>query len=264
MPPEVLKEFEERTGATVVEGYGMTEASPVTHVNPYSGTRKIGSVGLAIPNTEYKIVDIDDYTKIMPQGESGEIMIKGPQVMKGYWNKPEETENQLKDGWLLTGDIGRMDDDGYLFIVDRKKDMIIISGFKVYPRELEDVLFEHEAIENVAIIGLPDPEIPGSEKVKAYIVLKDGYREKVHLTTKLPMWSVKTTEDFDKFLNEQIERLQTNPDIYLFHGLNKERLEKIKTLNLIEKMEQAKAGGLIKHIGFSFHDSRFFYITSCI
>jgi len=113
----------------------------------------------------------------MPQGESGEIMIKGPQVMKGYWNKPEETANQLKDGWLLTGDIGRVDEDGYLYIVDRKKDMIIVSGFKVYPRELEDVLFEHEAVENAAIIGIPDPDIPGSEKVKAYIVLKDGYRE---------------------------------------------------------------------------------------
>ena len=99
------------------------------------------------------------------------------QVMKGYWNKPEETAGQLKDGWLLTGDIGRMDEDGYLYIVDRKKDMINVSGFKVYPRELEDVLFENEAVENVAIIGIPDPRLPGSEQVKAYIVLKDGYRE---------------------------------------------------------------------------------------
>ncbi len=177
MPPEVLKEFEERTGAVVVEGYGMTEASPATHVNPLLSTRKIGSVGLALPDTETKIVDIEDYTKIMPMGESGEIMIKGPQVMKGYWNKPEETANQLKDGWLLTGDIGKIDDDGYLFIVDRKKDMIIISGFKVYPRELEDVLFEHDAIENASVIGIPDPKTPGSEIVKSFIVLKDGYQE---------------------------------------------------------------------------------------
>ncbi|MFX1571711.1 MAG: long-chain fatty acid--CoA ligase [Promethearchaeota archaeon] len=177
MPPEVLKEFEERTGALIIEGYGMTEASPVTHVNPVKGTRKIGSVGLAVSNTEYILVDIDDYTKIMPQGESGEIMIKGPQVMKGYWNKPEETENQLKDRWLLTGDIGKMDEDGYLFIVDRKKDMIDVSGFKVYPREVEDVLFEHEAVENASIIGIPDPDTPGIERVKAFIVLKDGYKE---------------------------------------------------------------------------------------
>ena len=185
MPPEVLKEFEERTGATVIEGYGMTECGPATHVNPLKGTRKIGSVGLAISSTEYKIVDVDDYTKILPQGESGEIMVKGPQVMKGYWNKPEETAGQLKGEWLLTGDIGRMDEDGYLYIVDRKKDMIIISGFKVYPRELEDVLFEHEAVENAAIIGIPDPDIPGNEKVKAYIVLKDGYRESEEMENEL-------------------------------------------------------------------------------
>jgi long-chain acyl-CoA synthetase len=176
MPPEVLKEFEQRTGSTILEGYGMTETSPATHVNPY-GKRKIGSVGLALPSTETRIVDVDDYTKIIPIGEQGEIMIKGPQVMKGYWNKPEETANQLKDGWLLTGDIGKIDEDGYLFILDRKKDMIIVSGFKVYPRELEDVLFEHEAVENAAVIGIPDPNLPGSEKVKAFIVLKDGYRE---------------------------------------------------------------------------------------
>lgn len=185
MPPEVLKEFEERTGAKIIEGYGMTEASPATHANPLAGKRKIGSVGLALPNTETKIVDIDDYTKIVPIGESGEIMIKGPQVMKGYWNKPEETENQLKDGWLLTGDIGKLDEDGYLYIVDRKKDMIDVSGFKVYPREVEDVLFEHEAVENASIIGIPDEDIPGNEKVKAYIVLKDGYKESEEMKAEL-------------------------------------------------------------------------------
>jgi long-chain acyl-CoA synthetase len=196
MPPEVLKEFEERTGAVIVEGYGMTEASPATHVNPLKGTRKIGSVGLAISNTEYKIVDIDDYTKIIPQGGEGEIMIKGPQVMKGYWNKPDETAGQLKDGWLLTGDIGRMDEDGYLYIVDRKKDMINVSGFKVYPRELEDVLFEYEAIENVAIIGIPDPRTPGSEQVKAYIVLKDGYRESDEVRNEIKEFCRKTVAPY--------------------------------------------------------------------
>jgi long-chain acyl-CoA synthetase len=177
MPPEVLKEFEERTGGKIIEGYGMTETSPVTHSNPVNGKRKIGSVGLAFPDTQVKLVDIEDYTKIVPMGERGEIMIKGPQVMKGYWNKPEETENQLKDGWILTGDIGKLDEDGYLYIVDRKKDMVNVSGFKVYPRELEDLLFEHEAVENAAIIGVPNPKLPGSELVKAYVVLKDGYNE---------------------------------------------------------------------------------------
>ncbi|MEJ2249603.1 MAG: AMP-binding protein, partial [Candidatus Lokiarchaeota archaeon] len=185
MPPEVLKEFEERTGGKILEGYGMTETSPVTHSNPVNGLRKIGSVGLAFPDTEVKLVDIDDYTKIVPFGEQGEIMIKGPQVMKGYWNKPEETENQMKDGWILTGDIGKLDEDGYLYIVDRKKDMVNVSGFKVYPRELEDVLFEYEAIENAAVIGVPNPELKGSELVKAYIVLSDGFQESEEMKAKI-------------------------------------------------------------------------------
>ncbi|MFX0008036.1 MAG: long-chain fatty acid--CoA ligase [Promethearchaeota archaeon] len=185
MPPEVQKEFEERTGGKILEGYGLTESSPVTNSNPFIGTRKVGSVGMPIPDTVVKIVNIDDYTKIMPLGQEGEIIIKGPQVMKGYWNKPDATENQIKDGWLLTGDIGKMDEDGYFYIVDRKKDMINVSGFKVYPRELEDVLFEHEAVENVAIIGIPNPKIPGSEHVKAYIVLKDGFMESEEMTNEL-------------------------------------------------------------------------------
>ncbi|MFX1369648.1 MAG: long-chain fatty acid--CoA ligase, partial [Promethearchaeota archaeon] len=185
MPPEVLKEFEERTGAVIIEGFGLTEASPVTHVNPIKGTRKIGSIGIPISDTEAKIVDINDHTKIIPQGEEGEIIIRGPQVMKGYWNKPDATAHQIRDGWLLTGDIGKMDEDGYFYVVDRKKDMIIVSGFKVYPREVEDVLFEHEAIENAAVIGLPDPMTPGSEIVKAYIMLKDGYKESEDLIAEI-------------------------------------------------------------------------------
>ncbi len=185
MPPEVLKEFEERTGGKIIEGYGLTETSPVTHINPIQGTRKIGSVGLPIPDTEVKIVDVDDYTKIMPIGESGEIMMKGPQIMKGYWNKPEETVNQKKGDWLLTGDIGKMDEEGYFYIVDRKKDMIIVSGFKVYQREVEDIIFEHEAIANAATIGIPNPDTPGSEKVKAYVVLKDGYKESEELVNEI-------------------------------------------------------------------------------
>jgi long-chain acyl-CoA synthetase len=211
MPPEVLKEFEERTGAIIIEGYGMTEASPATHVNPLKGTRKVGSVGLALPNTDFKIVDLEDYTKILPQGESGEIIIKGPQVMKGYWNKPEETANQLKDRWLLTGDIGTMDEDGYLYIVDRKKDMIIISGFKVYPRELEDVLFEHEAVEKAAIIGIPDPKTPGSELVKAYLVLKDGYRETDEIKSEIKEFLRKTVAPYKvpKFIEFRKELPET-------------------------------------------------------
>ena len=211
MPPEVLKEFEERTGAVIIEGYGMTETSPATHTNPFSGNRKIGSVGLAIPNTEMKIVDVEDYNKIVPIGEEGEIMIKGPQVMKGYWNKPEETAKQLKGEWLLTGDIGKLDEDGYLYIVDRKKDMINVSGFKVYPRELEDVLFEHEAIENAAVIGVPDPELKMSEKVKAYIVLKDGYQESDEMEREIKEFCRKTVAPYKvpKFIEFRKELPET-------------------------------------------------------
>ncbi|MHA1957998.1 MAG: AMP-binding enzyme, partial [Candidatus Thorarchaeota archaeon] len=146
---------------------------------------KVGSVGIPVSDTEVRIVDIDDHTKILPVGEDGEIIIKGPQIMKGYWNKPDATDFQIKDGWLLTGDIGKMDEDGYFYIVDRKKDMLIVSGFKVYPREVEDVLFEHEAVENAAVIGLPDPEKPGSERVKAYVVLKDGFKESEELLNEI-------------------------------------------------------------------------------
>ncbi|MFX1366507.1 MAG: long-chain fatty acid--CoA ligase [Promethearchaeota archaeon] len=193
MPPEVLKEFEERTGAVIVEGYGMTETSPTTITNPLSGNRKIGSVGIPVPDTEVKLVEIEDNTKIVPQGERGEIMIKGPQVFKGYLNKPEATANQLKDGWVLTGDIAIMDEDGYFFIVDRKKDMINISGRKVFPREIEDLLFEYECVEKCAVIGVPDPEKPGSEKVKAYIVLKEGYSD-----------SPETENEIKKFCTENL------------------------------------------------------------
>ncbi|MFX1484029.1 MAG: long-chain fatty acid--CoA ligase [Promethearchaeota archaeon] len=185
MPPEVLHEFEDRTGCVVIEGYGLTEASPVTHSNPVSGLRKIGSIGMPLPDTEVKLVDVDDYTKIVPLGEQGEIMIHGPQVMMGYWNKPEATANQIKDGWLLTGDIARMDEDGYFFIMDRKKDMINVSGFKVYPREVEDVLFEHEAVEKAAVVGLPDPKMMGSDIVKAYIILNEGYKASDELISEI-------------------------------------------------------------------------------
>jgi long-chain acyl-CoA synthetase len=185
MPPEVLHEFERRTDCLILEGYGLTECSPVTHSNPVKGERKIGSVGMPLPDTEVRIVDVDDHTKIIPIGEEGEIIIRGPQVMKGYWNRPEATDNQIRDGWLLTGDIGKMDEDGYFYIMDRKKDMINVSGFKVYPREVEDVLFEHDAIENASVIGVPDPKLPGSEKVKAYIVLKPGIKESEELVSEI-------------------------------------------------------------------------------
>lgn len=172
LPVEVRQKFEAITGGKLVEGYGLTETSPVTHINPPTGSPKIGSMGLPIADTEVRIVDLETGTREMPVGEIGEITIRGPQVMTGYWNKPEETALVLRDGWLYTGDIAKKDEDGYFYIVDRKKDMIIAGGFNIYPREVEEVLFECPKIQEAAVVGVPDSY--RGETVKAFVVLKDG------------------------------------------------------------------------------------------
>ena len=169
---EVQERFEHLTKSRIVEGYGLSEASPVTHANPIFGTRKIGSIGLPWPLTEARIVDKETGKKVLPIGETGELVIKGPQVMKGYWNKPRETAYVLRDGWLHTGDIARMDEDGYFFIVDRMKDMIKTGGENVYPREVEEVLYKHPKVQEAVVVGIPNDFL--GEKIKAYIVLKPG------------------------------------------------------------------------------------------
>lgn len=171
LPAEVQHKFEELTGGKLVEGYGLTEASPVTHSNPIWGKRVAGSIGLPWPDTDCRVVD-SSTGEALPPGEVGELAVKGPQVMKGYWNRPEETAAVLQDGWLLTGDVGYMDEDGYFYIVDRKKDMIIAGGYNIYPREVEEVLFEHPAVQEAAVIGVPDPY--RGETVKAFVVFKQG------------------------------------------------------------------------------------------
>ncbi len=171
LPNEVRKQFEAATGGRLVEGYGLTEASPVTHCNPLNGTVK-ECIGIPFPDTDAKLVDPDDPSREMPAGEAGELAVRGPQVMKGYWNQPAETAMVLRDGWLLTGDIATMDEDGYFHIVDRKKDLILCSGYNVYPREVEEVLFMHPAVAEAAAIGIPDPY--RGESVKAFVVLKSG------------------------------------------------------------------------------------------
>lgn len=170
LPVEIIEKFEKMTGQMLYEGYGLTEASPVTHSTPSLSLRKPGSIGLPITGTECKIVDLAEGTSEVAVGEEGELCIRGPQVMKGYWNKPEETAIALRNGWLHTGDVARMDEDGYFYIVQRKKDMIIVSGFNVYPNEVEEVLFTHPAVLEAAVIGIPD-EYRG-EVVKAFVVLK--------------------------------------------------------------------------------------------
>jgi len=173
LPVEVQTEFERITGARLVEGYGLSEASPVTHSNPVYGKRKKGSIGVPFPDTEARIVSLDDKREEMPVGESGELAVRGPQVMKGYWNRPDETALVLdSNGWLYTGDIAKMDEDGFFYIVDRKKDIIIASGYNIVPREVEEVLYAHPKVQEAVVAGVPDPY--RGETVKAYIVLKQG------------------------------------------------------------------------------------------
>ena len=168
LPLEVIRKFEGLTGAAISEGFGLTEAAPITHANPFNGVRKVGSVGLPFPDTECRIVDLEEGKTDVPVGQSGELLVRGPQVMKGYWNNPQETARTLKDGWLITGDIARMDEDGYFYIVDRKKDMVISGGHNVYPREIDEVLYRHPKIKEACAIGIPHPS--RGEQVKVFVV----------------------------------------------------------------------------------------------
>ncbi len=177
LPVEVIEQFERLTGGTLKEGYGLSEASPVTHTTPALSRRKPGSIGLPLPDTDIKIVDLETGESEVPVGQEGELCIAGPQVMKGYWNRADETAIALrKDAagrtWLYTGDVARMDEDGYTYIVQRKKDMVIVSGFNVYPSEVEGVLYAHPSVMEAAVIGVPDKY--RGEAVKAFVVLKQG------------------------------------------------------------------------------------------
>ena len=173
LPIEVQQKFQELTGGRLVEGYGLSEATPVTHANPIYGENRIGTIGLPFPSTESKVVDTETGGKDLPPGEVGELAVRGPQVMKGYWQMPTETANVLRNGWLHTGDLARMDADGYFQIVDRKKDMILgAGGFNIYPREVEEALYQHPKVKQAAAVGIP---VEGKgERVKVFIVLKDG------------------------------------------------------------------------------------------
>jgi len=168
----VQKRFVELTGANLVEGYGFSETSPITHVNPLEGEQRIGSIGVPVPETDQRVVDLETGTKPLPPGEVGELSVRGPQVMSGYYHQPEETSAVLKDGWFLTGDLARIDPDGFAYIVDRKKDMVNVGGMKVYPREVEEVLFQHAGVQDVAVVGVPDPQ--HGESVVAFVVKKPG------------------------------------------------------------------------------------------
>ena len=174
MPVPVMEKFNSlSSGANIVEGFGLTEASPITHLNPLRGNSKNGSTGLPFPDTDAAIVDMEVGSVPLPPGKIGELVVRGPQVMQGYWNRPDETASVLRNGWLYTGDIAYMDEEGYFFIVDRKKDLIITGGYNVYPREIDEVLHEHPAVKEAVSVGIKHPT--RGEIIKAYIVLKEGH-----------------------------------------------------------------------------------------
>jgi len=172
LPPEIKRAFETRTGCNLVEGYGLTESSPCACCNPAGGLNKTGSIGLPMPMTDVQLRDTTDPTRVVSAGERGELCIRGPQVMLGYWNRPDETEKTFIDGWLRTGDVATMDEDGYFYIVDRIKDVILAGGYNVYPRLIEDAAYRHPAVAECTVIGVPDPY--RGETVKAFIVRKPG------------------------------------------------------------------------------------------
>ncbi len=221
LPVEVQEKFEKITGGRLVEGYGLTETSPVTHSNLVWGDRVKGSIGLPYPDTDCKVFQ-PGTTEEVPHGEIGEIGIKGPQVMQGYWNNPEATAATIVDGWLMTGDLGYMDDAGHFFVVDRKKDMIIAGGFNIYPREIEEILYENESIQECVVAGIPDPY--RGETVKAYIVLKEGK-------------SI-TEEELDAYCREHLAAFKV-PRIYEFRTeLPKTAVGKILRRSLIDEEKQ--------------------------
>ncbi|WP_027365644.1 long-chain-fatty-acid--CoA ligase [Desulfotruncus alcoholivorax] len=224
MPVDVILKYQkllEGTNTEVGEGYGLSESSPTTHCNPIFGANKPGSIGIPFPATDAAVVNLET-GEYLPVGEVGELVIKGPQVMKGYWNMPEQTAKTLRDGWLYTGDMARMDEDGYFYIVDRKKDMIIASGYNIYPREIEEVLFEHPKVQEAVVAGVPD-EYRG-ETVKAYIVLKQG--------------ETATLEEFQAYCKEKLAPFKV-PKSYEFRDeLPKSAVGKLLRRKLVEEERQ--------------------------
>jgi long-chain acyl-CoA synthetase len=225
LPVQVAKKFETITGGKLVEGYGLSEASPVTHVNPMNGTRKEGSIGVPLPNTDSMIVDPETKAPL-PVNDVGELAVRGPQVMSGYWGLPDETANVISDSWLFTGDMGRVDEDGYFYIVDRKKDMIIAGGFNIFPREIEEALYEHPKILEAAVIGVPD-EYRG-ETVKAFIVCK------ANQTT--------TPEEVIQFCRQRVASFKVPKLIEFRDSLPKSNIGKVLKRVLIEEERKRQAG----------------------
>ncbi|MCM3078241.1 long-chain-fatty-acid--CoA ligase [Brevibacillus invocatus] len=223
LPAEVMQSFEKKTGVPIIEGYGLSETSPATHVNP-SARRKPGSIGIPLPNTDSKIVDMETGLRELPPGEPGELIIKGPQVMKGYWKKPEETAAVMRDGWFYTGDMATMDEEGYFYIVGRKKELIISSGFNVYPIEVEEVIYQHPAVAEAVVYGVPDSY--RGETVKAAIV------PRLHESV--------TEEEIIAWCSERLARYKVPKIIEFRTELPKTTVGKILRRTLMEEDQQRR------------------------
>ena len=236
LPPEVRSSFEAITGAKLVEGYGLSEASPIITCNPLNGLNKSGSAGQPFPGTTIEIRDREDPTRILPLGENGEICARGPQVMGAYWDKPEESRNAFVDGALRTGDVGHLDADGYLFIVDRMKDMILSSGYNVYPRVIEDALYEHPAVAEAVVIGVPDTY--RGQAAKGFVTLVEG--------------ASVTPEALRDFLRDKVSKIELPREIEIRKSLPKTLIGKLSKKELVEE-EKAKAAagaaGATKEVG---------------
>jgi long-chain acyl-CoA synthetase len=211
LPGPVQERFEALSGGRLCEGYGLTEASPVTHVNPIHGLRKQGTIGRPLPSTEARIVDLETGKRVLGPNEVGELCIRGPQVMSGYWERPEETDHMLRDGWLYTGDVATMDEDGYFTIVDRIKDLIIVGGANVYPSEIEDVLLAHPAVAEAAVVGMPDAR--KGELPRAYVVLREG--------------SEATTDELDRHCQANLAHYKWPAEIEIRTELPKSMIGKV-------------------------------------
>jgi long-chain acyl-CoA synthetase len=221
---DTIRDLKDLTGAMMCEVYGLTETAPVATVTPWGGTIKPGTVGIPVPDTDIKIVDASDPDKELPTGEAGEIVIKGPQVMQGYYKKPEETEKVLKDGWFYSGDLGCFDEDGYLRIVDRKKDMIIAGGYNIYPVELDGVLFDHPKILEAATIGVKDAY--RGETVKAFVVVKQG--------------ETLTEQEVVDYCKEKLAAYKVPKIVEFIDELPKSTVGKVLRRKLVEREEAKK------------------------
>lgn len=224
LPVEAKQRFEALTGCRIVEGYGLSEASPVVSCNPVDGVSKSGSIGQPLPQTIISLRDLDDPAREVPAGQKGEICIKGPQVMLGYWNSPEETAATFVDGFLRTGDVATVDEDGYFFIVDRIKDLIICSGYNVYPRRIEDAIYTHPAVEEVTVVGIPDDY--RGEAPKAFVRLRSGHTA--------------TADDIMRHLEPKLSKIELPAEIEFRSELPKTLIGKLSKKELRQEEQERR------------------------